>query len=295
MKKTLFYLLLVVSIVIIVGSPVLIWMYSQNVSENTVFINHFSDWMSFGGSYLGGIFGGLCTLVGVLITLVVTKAEASKPFLVVDYNETKTMIYDPEHYSETNKLDGPIQYNRLPSISDLCEMGIVNSGKGNAKDIDVVMYIRQSDVLLTDINRMMLELCTRTDENFGCINGNYVQKTHFPFLENEGGEKVLWIGTTLNGILFSSIWNISYFLNFTEKDFSKDIDTYYKKKSSMPITIPEIIVLLEYKDLNDKKYKAAFRLELLGVEQWLGEGVLVKPKIVYEKERKFKKYKNQRS
>ena len=75
------------------------------------------------------------------------------------------------------------------------------------------MYIRKREALLTDRNKMMLELCAKSDENFCFINGHYIQKTHFPFLENEGGEKSLLIGTALNGVLFSSIWNVSYFFN----------------------------------------------------------------------------------
>ena len=136
MKKRVTYgIMILIGVSLIIGIPYIIWKISPQFLTEENQVPNISDWLSFNGSYLGGIFGGVCTLAGVLITLKVNTTESMKPLLIINFEEKKNLILNPEGYSESNDIKGLIRYNELPYITDLCDMKILNSGKGDAKDI----------------------------------------------------------------------------------------------------------------------------------------------------------------
>ncbi len=70
LKSKNFYIILLVITVIIM--PIFInWLVTTNLSVSFIFdkIETNNDWISFYGSYLGGIIGGLFTLFGVMLTI----------------------------------------------------------------------------------------------------------------------------------------------------------------------------------------------------------------------------------
>ena len=285
-RMGLYFIILLITLGIIVGVPMIlikIPFFAQ--SEN------YNNLLNFGGSYWGGILGGICTLAGVVITLKVSQSESMKPFLVINFAEKRVFISNPEVYSNVNNLKGLINYASLPLISELCNIEILNSGRGNAKDIDITMLIRRDDSLLTDKNLIFLNMNRLPDEQVELVNDNYVQKAHITYIKQESGECFLPISIAFNGIIFSSIWNIAHFTNLNENDFSNNIETYYKKKNGLPMTIPEIFILIEYSDLNDKRYCSLFRLGFDFIAHQLGQGVIIKPFLYYEKPSKSIKFK----
>lgn len=286
MKRIGVYLIiLLLALGIIVGVPIVLINMPLLAQDDS-----FSNLLAFGGSYWGGILGGICTLAGVIVTLKVSKEGSMKPFLTINFAEEEVLIQNPEEYSKANNLKGLMKYASLPLISQLCNIKIVNSGKGNAKDIDITMLIKRDDALLTNNNLLFLNMSRLPDEQVKLVNDNYVQKAHVTYIKQENGECLLPINIALNGIVFSSIWNISYFANLNENDFSNSIDTYYKKKNRLPMTIPEIFILIEYSDLNGKRYCSLFRLGFKLYAHLLGQGVIIKPFLYYEKTSKSVKF-----
>lgn len=149
----LYLIILLVALGIIVGVPIILIKIPLLVQDE-----NYSNLLAFGGSYWGGILGGICTLAGVIVTLKVSQEESMKPFLTINFAETGVIIQNPEEYSDVNNLKGLINYASLPLISQLCNIEIINSGKGNAKDIDITMLIRRDDALLTDKNLFFLNM-----------------------------------------------------------------------------------------------------------------------------------------
>ena len=79
MKKIgLCLIILLIALVIIVGVPIVLVKMPLLLQDA-----NYSNLLAFGGSYWGGILGGICTLAGVIVTLKVSQAESMKPFLII--------------------------------------------------------------------------------------------------------------------------------------------------------------------------------------------------------------------
>lgn len=94
MKKIgLCLIILLIALVIIVGVPIVLVKMPLLLQDTNC-----SNLLAFGGSYWGGILGGICTLAGVIVTLKVSQAESMKPFLIINFAETGIFIQNPEEY-----------------------------------------------------------------------------------------------------------------------------------------------------------------------------------------------------
>jgi hypothetical protein len=287
MNKKIKYLLMIIGTLLI---SILIPLIVNRVIINNNFHSKASNdgWISFYGSYLGGILGGFGTLVGVLITLRETRKENIKPFLVLDFDESPKEIYSSEKYSEINRNGNVMNFYQIPSISELFDINIRNTGKGYAKNIQITMLVKIKDALLTDKNLFWLSQNPLQMERVSVSGDSYVQKHEITYIGKEGDKKLLPINSSLNGIILCSLWNIDRFLELNDEDFQQTRQ-YYRVKKKKILKIPDVSVYLQYYDLDSNKYEEVYKIGFDFILKLLGSHNLVKARLDFEEELFIKK------
>lgn len=260
--------------------PILI---NEAVINNDYFSKASNDgWVSFLGSYLGGILGGLATLLGVLITLKSSRIQNIKPILMLDIEEEPKAIYDPSHYSKINSLKEIRNYHDIPNLVDIFGIELINTGKGYAREIEIIFSIKKNDTLITDKNKLWLSLISplnKVEE----IDGEYIQRFRHSFLGSDGKSKDLPLNLSMNALVITSLWNIENSLLFSEDDFLYSLEYYKEKMNNKPLTIPSIEVNIKYCDMDDNEYKTTYTIAFDYLYHQVGSYIAIKPRIEFPK------------
>ena len=257
-----------------------------------------AEWLSFMGSYVGGIIGGAGSLVGVYLTLKVSRKQGIQPYLVIDFSGKDVLVAEPEIYSNVTSFNGMLNYNYFPLVSEICDISIRNTGKGYAKDVHVEISLLKKEVLLTDKNLFFLSMCYLTEDKI-CEDDDRIKlNKNISYIGGEGECKILPINSVLNGMILSSIWNIAHFSDLDKNDFKKMGSSYYSKTKEKPMKVPDILIKLSYQDLDDGIYEKIFRIELEVICYRIGEGTVIRPRLYFEnkynKTRPLKKIKTEK-
>lgn len=247
-------------------------------------------WVSFMGSYLGGIFGGFATLIGVLITLKTTRKQNIKPTIVIDMIEELRPIYGPNYYNDRNSNKEIINFRDLPYLTDIFNIELMNTGKGYAKDIEVTFSIKKNDLLITDNNKMWLFInipLNEVEEN----DDEYIQNFRYSYLGSDGEMKNLPLNLIMNSLILASLWNIENSIIFTEEDFLKSLNNYRVKMSNKPLTIPVLDMYLSYKDMDDNLIEVGYKIIFEYIYQQIGSYTAIKPKIKFLENHEMNRFK----
>ncbi|MGG4106958.1 hypothetical protein AAXB25_23970 [Paenibacillus lautus] len=284
---------LLLSIILIICTPLLINEFIVNSDFYSKASN--DSWVSFLGSYLGGIFGGIATLTAVVITLKETNKQNIKPFLVIDFNDIPEKLYRPEEYSSINKLDMIANFYQVPSIIELFDLKIINTGRGYAKDVKVLFSINREDTLLTDRNIAWL-FETPKIEKVKITSEYFIQNHEFSYIGSEGEFKWLPVNILMNGIIMSSFWNLDNNVFWNKEEFKRTELLVEQRLEKGPFAIPSLDIYIEYSDFDNNIYQAFYRLSFDIVYKMIGDHTLVKAKLEFPEsnKRKYKLVKQER-
>lgn len=278
-KKTSKLILLVIILILLVIPVFVNWA----VINNDFYSKATNDsWVSFLGSYLGGILGGFATLIGVLITLKSSRIENMKPMLMLDIEEESKAIYDPSYYSQNNSLREIRNYDEVPNLVDIFGVELINTGKGYAQEIEIVFSVKIKDALITDNNKLWLSLISPLNK-IEVVDEKYIQYFNYSFLGSEGETKTLPLNLTMNGLVISSLWNIENSLLFSDDDFLHSFEYYKEKMNNKPLTIPSIEVNIRYCDMDHNQYESVYTIAFDYIYHQIGSYSAIKPRIEFFK------------
>ncbi|KQY93602.1 hypothetical protein ASD24_20765 [Paenibacillus sp. Root52] len=203
------------------------------------------------------------------------KNERIKPHLLITFDSEESLLYYPEKYSKVNKKDDIKNYSYFPSLSQLFNIAIVNTGMGYAKNIEIIIEILKEDVFVTDRN--LLWMFMNPVEQIDYSGDEFVQSEQIAYIENEEGIP-LPLNSKANGLIISSIYNINNFIMLSDKDFTHMKDYYDKKKLQRPLLIPSIYITLNYQDIRDNRYTNKYKVDFIGTEHFIGSHFGIKAK-----------------
>ncbi|BBH22565.1 hypothetical protein Back11_39100 [Paenibacillus baekrokdamisoli] len=203
------------------------------------------------------------------------KNERIKPHLLITFDSEESLLFYPEKYSEVNKKDDIKNYSHFPSLSQLFNIAIVNTGMGYAKNVEIIIEILKEDAFVTDRN--LLWIFMNPVEQIEYSGDKFVQSEQIAYIENEEGIS-LPINSKTNGIIISSIYNINNFIMLSDKDFTHMKEYYDKKKLQRPLLIPSIYITLNYQDIRDNRYTNKYKVDFIGTVHVLGSHFGIKAK-----------------
>lgn len=169
--------------------------------------------------------------------------------MVLKFGQHKINLYYPERYLEKNSHKNIMNYNMIQQLVDEFKIILLNIGDEYFKNLKITFKIDKDDALVTDKNLLFISTSLPIESvNSKDDDKHYVQEIEIPTIEpNQQFE--LPLDKRMNGLIVSSIFNISHFISFTKKDFKSTSYNYLKKCKQVPLKAPRLYIDLEYKDL----------------------------------------------
>lgn len=204
----------------------------------------------------------------------IDSAKKQRPNLIVRFDEDAKKIFYPEKYSDVNTLKRIMNYSHLPSLPKLFNMRIVNTGINYAKDISVSISVKKDDVIVSDSNLDWMSL-----RPFGDFNENesdFNQNSKISYIdgrESLDNETEMPMYVQFNGVLLSSVYNVSHFIMIESESFERTREHYEKKKKQRPLLFPKFQVALNYYDSENNFYENSFSIGMKGLYQMAGEHI----------------------
>ncbi|AXU28705.1 TPA: hypothetical protein P1J70_001761 [Clostridioides difficile] len=211
------------------------------------------EWLSFWGSFLGGIFGGLATLGAILITREMAKKDNEELKESISMEREPKVIPIKKNAYLYKTYGSPCMFNEIktssevPRCSDIIELTLVNVGKEAAIQIEVFwekpLNIVKTEYLTDDD----LEVCNNFFDEFDENENIKVEKEYISSLQE--------VEIGLNAYTEMYIRELSSKLidNFRENNE----DGIYIRKNIKAGTIN-----IKCKNIYDKSYNKSYDMEI---------------------------------
>lgn len=147
------------------------------------------EWLSFLGSFLGGIFGGLATLGAILITREMAKKDNEELKESISREREPKVIPIKKNAYLYKTYGTPCMFNeiqmpnKVPICSDIIKLTLVNVGKEAAIQIEVFWEKPQNIVKTKDLTDEDLKVCNKFFNEFDINENIKVEKEYISSLQ----------------------------------------------------------------------------------------------------------------